>query len=147
MKIALGADHAGYEMKQKVKQLLERMGHNVVDYGTHSDESVDYPEYAVKVARAVSGNEADFGVTVCWTGNGMSMAANKINGIRSGLVINADMAKLSRAHNNANVLSLASKYIKEDELEQIVTTFLETEFEAGRHERRVDKMMETEKGK
>ena len=147
MKIALGADHAGYEMKQKVKQLLERMGHNVVDFGTHSDESVDYPEFGLKVARAVSGNEADFGVTVCWTGNGMSMAANKINGVRSGLVINADMAKLTRAHNNANVLSLASKYINSDELEAILRAFLETDFEGGRHERRVEKMMEAEKSK
>ncbi len=140
MKIAVGADHAGFAFKEKVKALLTRMGYEIVDVGTYSTESVDYPDFGVKVAKLVAGNGADFGVTVCMTGNGMNIAANKVKGIRSGLVLNSEMAQFTRAHNNANVMALSQKYTPEDQLEAILTAFINTPFEGGRHERRVEKI-------
>lgn len=146
MKIAVGSDHAGYEFKEKVKYLLQGFGHEVLDFGAHSTESVDYPDFGLKVARAVADGEADYGVAICWTGNGMSMAANKVKGIRAGLALSPEMAFLTRSHNNANVLTLAQKYTPESDLEEILKIFLTTEFEGGRHERRVKKLMAAEKG-
>lgn len=146
MKIAVGSDHAGYKMKEKVKEILKSRGIEVVDFGTDSEKSVDYPDYGLKVARAVAKGEVKYGITVCWTGNGMNMAANKVRGIRAGMALNPDMAFLTRSHNNANVLTLASKYVPEDLLEDIIRNFLETPFEGGRHERRVEKIEEAEKG-
>jgi ribose 5-phosphate isomerase B len=146
MKIAVGSDHAGYKMKEKVKEILKSRGIEVVDFGTNSEKSVDYPDYGLKVARAVAKGEVKYGITVCWTGNGMNMAANKVKGIRAGMALNPDMAFLTRSHNNANVLTLASKYIPEDLLEDIIRNFLETPFEGGRHERRVEKIEAAEKG-
>ncbi len=146
MKIAVASDHAGYEFKEKVKYILQGLGHEVLDFGAHSTESVDYPDFGLKAARAVADGEADYGVAVCWTGNGMSMAANKVKGIRAGLALSPEMALLTRSHNNANVLTLAQKYTPEEDLEEILKVFLTTEFEGGRHERRVQKLMEAEKG-
>lgn len=140
MKIAVGADHAGFAFKEKVKAVLTRLGHEVVDVGTFSTDSVDYPDFGVKVAKLVAGQQADLGVTVCMTGNGMNIAANKVKGIRSALVLNPEMAQFTRAHNNANVMALAQKYTPEAQLEEILTTFLNTPFEGGRHERRVEKI-------
>lgn len=144
MKLALGSDHAGLEFRLKVKGILERMGHEVVDFGTHSKDSCDYPDFGLKVAHAVVDGEVDYGVNVCWTGNGMQMAANKVRGARAGLALNPEMAYYARLHNNANVLTLAQKYTPEDKLEEILKTFLQTEFEGGRHDRRVQKMMDEE---
>ncbi|MDD5426968.1 MAG: ribose 5-phosphate isomerase B [candidate division Zixibacteria bacterium] len=144
MKVAVGSDHAGFKMKEKVKRLLQKRRVEVVDFGTNSEESVDYPDYGLKVARAVAGGEVDYGITVCWTGNGMNMTANKIRGVRAGLALNPDMAFLTRSHNNANVLTLASKYTPENQLEEIIKNFLETPFEGGRHQRRVDKITDAE---
>ncbi len=140
MKIAIGCDHAGLEYKEKAKKILTRLGHEVTDFGTNSKESVDYPDFGLKVARAVANGEADRGITVCWTANGMNMAANKIKGIRAGIALTPEMAYLTRSHNDANVLSLAQKFIPEDQLEEIVKTFLETEFEGGRHIARIEKI-------
>jgi len=105
MKIALGADHRGFELKKKIKIYLIDLGHQVTDFGTDSTESVDYPDFGFKVAESVAKGEADFGITFCWTGNGMNMVANKVKGIRSALCINEEMARLTRGHNDANVLA------------------------------------------
>jgi len=146
MKIAVGADHKGFAFKQKVKEILQRLGHEVLDFGTDSTESVDYPDYGLKVAEAVARGEVDYGITVCWSGNGMNIAANKVKGIRAGLALNPEMAHLTRLHNNANVLTLSSKFTPEHQLEQIVKAFLETEYEGGRHERRLEKIRKAEGG-
>lgn len=140
MKIAVGSDHAGFELKEKVKELLKAWGHEVVDFGTGSTESVDYPDYVLKVARAVVAGQVDRGVAVCWTGNGVTITANKVKGIRATLACNPDMAMLARAHNNSNVLTLSSKYLNQNQLEDILKVWLETEFEGGRHLRRLAKI-------
>lgn len=145
MKIAIAADHAGYEFKEKIKQILIKLGHEYIDLGTDSKESVDYPDYGIKAAQKVAGGEADYGITVCWTGNGMNMAANKVKGIRSGLAVNKEMAYLTRLHNDANMLAISQKFTPEDQLEEIVKTFLETEFEGGRHIKRIQKIQAAEK--
>jgi len=146
MKIAVGSDHAGIEMKDEVKAILQSLGHNIIDFGTDTKDSVDYPDYGLKVARAVASGEADRGVAVCWTGNGMTIAANKVKGIRATLCLNKDMAYYARFHNDSNVLTLSQKYIAEKDLESIVKTWLETSFEGGRHERRLRKISEAEEG-
>src|SRR3989337_3750035 len=116
MKIALGADHKRYPFKEKVKRFLQETGHQVKDFGTFSEESVDYPDFALKVAEAVSKGEAERGILFCWSGIGMSISANKVKGIRAALCLNEEMAKLSREHNDSNVLSLSAKFIGEEEL-------------------------------
>lgn len=144
MKVAIGCDHKGVEFKQKVRQILARFGHQVIDFGTDSKDPVDYPDYGLKVASAVARGDADYGITVCWTGNGMNIVANKVRGIRAGMALNVEMAYYTRSHNNANVLTLAQKYTPEDQLEEIVRTFLSTEFEGGRHISRLEKIKQTE---
>ncbi len=145
MKIALGADHKGFELKEKIKKYLTDLGHEITDFGTHSTESVDYPDFGFKVAESVANGQSDFGITVCWTGNGMNMVANKVKGIRSALCINEEMARLTRAHNNANVLALASKFVSEGQAKKIVDMWLSTEFEGGRHIPRLDRIKAYEK--
>ena len=144
MKVAIGSDHAGFEYKEKVKSILRQLGHEVMDFGTDTKVSVDYPDFGLKVAHAVADGQADRGITVCWTGNGMNMVANKVKGIRAGLAISPDMAYLTRYHNNANVMSLSQKWTPEEQLEEIVRTFLSTEFEGGRHIQRIDKITAAE---
>jgi len=144
MKIALAADHAGLEFKNKIKEILKKMGHEVIDLGTDSKDSVDYPDFGLKAAHLVADGKAERGVTVCWTGNGMNIAVNKVKGIRSGLAINKDMAYLTRFHNDANMLALSQKFTAEADLEAILKTFLETPFEGGRHQRRIQKIHEAE---
>ncbi|MCK4573295.1 MAG: ribose 5-phosphate isomerase B [candidate division Zixibacteria bacterium] len=145
MKVAVGSDHKGVYFKEKVKLILEQLGHEAVDFGTNSEESVDYPDYGLKVAHAVADGEADYGITICWTGNGMNIAANKVNGVRAGMALNVEMAYLTRLHNNANVMTLAGKYTPEDQLDEIVKTFLTTDFEGGRHIARVQKITDAER--
>jgi ribose 5-phosphate isomerase B len=142
MKISMGADHKGFELKEKVKQYLTKLGHEVIDFGTDSTESVDYPDFGFKVAESVAKGEADFGVVVCWTGNGMNITANKVKGIRSALCLDDEMAMLARAHNNANVLALASNFVWEEMAKKILDVWLATEFEGGRHARRLKKIEE-----
>ena len=146
MKVAVGADHKGFEFKQKVKQILARLGHKVVDFGTHSTEAVDYPDFGFKVAEAVVKGEVDYGITVCWTGNGMNIAVNKVKGIRAGMALSVDMALYTRLHNDANIMTLAAKYTPEDKLEEIIKVFLQTKFEGGRHIPRVEKIRQAEEG-
>ncbi len=140
MKIAIGADHAGFALKEKLKAALEAKGEQVVDFGTNSLESTDYPDYASKVAHSVSRGEFDRGILVCYTGVGMSIAANKVKGIRAALAYNEEEVQLTRAHNNSNVLAIGAKYNTPEEAEKLVNAFLETPFEGGRHERRVNKI-------
>ncbi len=140
MKIGLGADHKGYPYKEKVKNFLLETDHQVLDFGTFSEESVDYPDFAIKVADAVSKEEAERGILFCWSGIGMSISANKVKGVRAALCLNEEMAMLSRQHNDSNVLSLSAKFIREEELLKIVQTWLNTSFEGGRHQRRLDKI-------
>lgn len=140
MNVSLGADHRGFELKEKVKEYLTQLGHDVIDFGTDSAECVDYPDFAFKVAESVAEGQTDFGVTVCWTGNGMNMVANKVRGVRSALCLNEELARLTRAHNDANVLALASRFVSEELAKKILDVWLATEFEGGRHSRRLEKI-------
>lgn len=145
MRLAVGADHAGFALKEALKQVLERKGHQVVDFGAHGPESTDYPDFAAKVADAVRRREADRGILVCLTGTGMAMAANKIPGIRAALGVTPEWVRLSRAHNDANVLTLSARFTDAATAEQLADVFLETSFDGGRHERRLAKIAALEK--
>ena len=145
MRIALGADHAGYELKDKIKLHLQRKGFEVYDDGTNSGESVDYPDYARRVGEDVSRERADMGILVCGSGIGMAIAANKVPGIRAANVSSEYEAQMSREHNNANVLALGARILKEDTAFRIVDKWLSTQFAGGRHERRVEKITAIEK--
>src|SRR5882672_7496629 len=145
MKIALGADHAGYELKEKIKQHLAARGVSVDDQGTGSNASVDYPDFARKVAENVAARRADRGILVCGSGIGMAIAANKVVGVRAANVTSEYEAQMSREHNNANVLALGARIVKEDEALRIVDKWLATQFAGGRHELRVEKISKIEK--
>ena len=145
MKIAMGADHAGYQLKDKIKKHLQQQGIDVRDEGTSSVESVDYPDYARAVAHDVSQGRADLGILVCGSGIGMTIAANKVDGIRAANVRTEYEAQMSREHNNANVLALGARVIGDDDAVGIVDKWLATQFAGGRHERRVEKIMAIEK--
>lgn len=144
MKLALGADHAGYELKDHLAELLREEGHQVVDLGTNSAESVDYPYFGAAVGRAVAEGEAELGILVCGTGIGVGIAANKIRGIRAATCNDIYSARMARAHNDANVLTLGARIVGVGVAEEIVRAFVGTEFEGGRHGRRVDRMMALE---
>jgi ribose 5-phosphate isomerase B len=147
MKIALGADHAGFKMKQDIKEYLISKGLDVVDVGTYDGTiSTDYPDYAIKAAELVSKKEAEFGIVFCGTGLGVAMAANKVSGIRAVPIETVEFSKLSRQHNNANVLALSGRFIDIELNKKIVDVFLSTPFEGGRHERRTLKIGQYEKG-
>lgn len=137
MKIALGTDHAGFRLKEKVKQLLESLGHEVRDFGTFSEEPVDYPIFIHPAAQAAVSGECDRAIVFGGSGNGEAMAANKVRGVRCALCWNEEVARLSRQHNDANVLSLGERVIPEETALAVVRTWLTTEFEGGRHARRI----------
>ena len=139
-KIGLACDHAGFEYKEKIKVLLEEKGYEIVDFGCYSKESVDYPDFAHELANAVSINDCDLGIQFCGSGNGINMSANKHQKIRSALCWQVEIAKLARLHNNANICTMPARYISFDEVKKIVDVFLNTEFEGGRHKRRVNKI-------
>ena len=145
MKIALAADHAGFEEKEKIKETLDELGVEYTDMGTNSPDSVDYPDYARKVGEAVAAGEYDQGLLVCGSGTGMAIAANKVHGIRAAVAWNEEIARLARQHNNANVLSLAARYTSDEENKKIVKAWFSADFEGGRHERRVEKIEQIEK--
>jgi len=147
MKIAIGADHAGFELKESLRSQLQQAGHEVVDFGTDSLQSVDYPDFASKVAHDVANGDAERGILVCSTGVGMSMAANKVDGIRAALGTIPDEVQLTRRHNDANVLTLGARYLDTPKAMELVDVFLGTEFEGGRHARRVGKIAELENEK
>ena len=146
MRLAIGADHAGFPLKEALKEALRRKGHEVEDLGTASAESTDYPDYAGAVGEAVRRGEADRGILVCLTGTGMAMAANKIPGVRAAVGVTPEWVRLSRAHNDANVLTLGANFTDAATAEELADVFLQTEFDGGRHQRRVDKIRSLEKG-
>jgi len=138
--IGLASDHAGFAMKQYIKTLLADKGLEYIDYGTDSEESCDYPDYAHALARGIEKGEVEIGIGLCGSGEGMAITLNKHPQIRAGLVWNNDVARLIRQHNNANVLVLPARFINDEQASQFIDTFLETPFEGGRHERRVNKI-------
>ena len=142
MKIAIGADHAGFALKERLRERLAAAGHELADFGTHSEESTDYPDYAQRVAAAVAAGEAARGLLVCGSGIGMAMAANRFRGVRAAAINDLFSARLAREHNDANVLALGSRIVAPALAEAILDLFLETAFAGGRHERRVKKMDE-----
>jgi ribose 5-phosphate isomerase B len=145
MKVAIGADHAGFESKERIKQHLSARGHSVLDMGTGSKESTDYPQYGFKVAEAVRDGAADRGVLICDSGNGIAIAANKVEGIRAAIAVNPWQAEMSRRHNDANVLVLGSALTSPSEEAAILDAWFAAEFEGGRHARRVDQITDYER--
>lgn len=147
MKIAIASDHRGFEFKKRVISTLTHLGHKVTDFGTATDsESVDYPDYGIKAARAVGAGECDRGILICGTGIGMSLVANKVRGVRAAVCHNLYTVEMSRRHNDSNVLCIGADVVNEDILEQKVKLWLETPFEGGRHARRVGKIVDVENG-
>ncbi|MRS12194.1 MAG: ribose 5-phosphate isomerase B [Actinobacteria bacterium] len=144
MRIFLGADHAGFELKEHVRRWLMASGYEVTDVGTDGEASVDYPDFARLVAEAVGRRDADFGVLVCGTGLGMAIAANKVPGVRAVPVSDPEIARMSRLHNDANVIALPGRHIAPETAEAVLQAFLTTDFEGGRHQRRLDKIRELE---
>ncbi len=140
MKIAIGNDHAGTGYKNQIINYLESEGYSVQNFGTNSNDSVDYPDFIHPVAEAVSENNVDFGIIVCGSGNGASMTANKHQKVRSALCWTKEIAALAREHNDANILSIPARFTSEPQAVEMVKTFLETPFQGGRHQRRVDKI-------
>ena len=139
--IGIASDHAGYELKQKLKLYLESKGFTVKDFGSYSPESADYPDFAHSLASSVERGECDIGITLCGSGNGISMAANKHEGIRSAICWKPEVAKVAKSHNNANICALPARFVDYEEAVDIIDMFLKTEFEeGGRHERRIKKI-------
>lgn len=145
MKIALGADHAGYLLKDSVRQYVAERGHQVIDEGTNTSDSVDYPDYALKVAEDVATGRAERGILVCGSGIGMAITANKVRGIRAANISNDYEAQMSREHNNLNVLTLGARILDEASALHIVQIWLDTPFSGGRHSARLEKIHEIEK--
>lgn len=140
MIIPIASDHAGFEAKEKVKKILEELGHMPVDFGTHSDDSVDYADFAVQVAEKIDEGEHEKGILLCGSGQGMCMTANKFKNVRAALVYDDDSARLTREHNNANVLCLPGRQLSDEQLKKFVQKWLKTNFDGGRHERRINKI-------
>ncbi len=146
MKIAVGSDHRGYDVKRRLVALLHQLGHEVLDVGPESSDSVDYPDFAFQVGRAVVEGRAERGILVCGTGIGMCIAANKVPGVRAAPCHDSITAEMSRRHNNANVLCLSADLLGDELIDRMVRIWLETQFEGGRHARRVDKIAKFEEG-
>lgn len=144
MKIALGCDHGGYDLKQHVIKVLERLGHEVEDFGCHSKESCDYPDFGAAAAKAVASGKCDRGIVICTTGIGISIAANKVSGIRCAHCADCLQAEMTRRHNDANMMAIGAGFTGPNMAERMVEVFLSTEFEGGRHAKRVAKVMALE---
>jgi ribose 5-phosphate isomerase B len=142
MKIGFAADHAGYQLKSYLIELVKSRGVETVDFGTNSTESVDYPDFAHPLAIAVENGKVDCGIALCGAGNGISITLNKHQAIRAALCWNTEIAALARKHNNANICSIPARFVSTEDAVDIVETFLSTEFEGGRHQKRIDKMKE-----
>lgn len=140
MIIPIASDHAGYPAKVETKKILEDLGYMTIDFGTHSEASVDYPDYAIQVAKAVSSGEYEKGVLICGSGQGMCMTANKLKHVRAALVWNPELASLAVQHNNANILCLPGRFLTTDEIRKIIESWTKASFEGGRHQNRVDKI-------
>ena len=147
MKIAVAADHGAYELKEAIKKHLEEKGIEYKDYGCFSKESVDYPRYAYLAASAVAEKECDFGIICCTTGLGVSMAANKVKGIRAAVCTNEMLAEMTRRHNNANVICMGQNVVSQELAFRMIDIFLSTDFEGGRHQRRINLLTDIENGK
>lgn len=145
MKIAIGSDHVGYPLKLKISEYLEAQGHQVHDYGTNSEERTDYPIYGKRVADAVAGGEYERGVLICGTGVGISITANKVDGIQAVVCSEPYSARLARSHNNANILAFGARVVGQSMAEMILDEFLKTEFEGGRHQNRLDMIRDVER--
>ena len=145
MKIAIGADHAGFSLKEQLRRKLSEEGYEVADFGTDSAASCDYPDFAQAVGRDVAQGQSDRGILVCSTGIGMAMAANKVDGVRAAPAESDDEVKMTREHNDANVLTLGARYLDENRAMELIDIFLKTEFAGGRHARRVAKIAQLEK--
>ena len=146
MKISLGADHGAYHLKEAIKKHLEEKGIEYIDFGCFSTESVDYPRYAYTAAKAVADGKCDFGIICCTTGLGVSMAANKVNGIRAAVCTSEKLAEMTRRHNNANVLCMGQSVVNEELAFSMTDIFLSTEFDGGRHQRRINLLTDIENG-
>lgn len=144
MKIGIGSDHGGFELKEYIKEYLDKEGISYIDYGTNSLDSVDYPDYGEKVAKAVVSKEVDRAIVICGTGIGISIACNKVKGIRCALCGDTYSARMSREHNNANILALGGRVVGRDLAIEIVSIWLKSEFAGGRHEKRIEKISEIE---
>ena len=140
MVIAIGCDHAGYELKEKVKARMTAAGHKMIDVGTNSTESVDYPAYGHAVGRAVASGSAERGIAICGSGIGISIACNKVPGVRAALCTSTEMAEMCRRHNNANVICMGARMISEELAYAMIDTWMTTEFEGGKHERRINEL-------
>ncbi len=140
MEIAIAADHAGYHLKDTIKEYLKSKGHQIKDFGTDSDQSCDYPDYAHPLAKAINDGTYKLGILICGSANGVNITANKHQNVRSALCWNVEVAKLARQHNNANVVALPSRFISKEEAIEIVEAFITTDFEGGRHANRVNKI-------
>ncbi|MEX0660189.1 MAG: ribose 5-phosphate isomerase B [Balneolaceae bacterium] len=140
MIVPIASDHAGYDAKEQAIKILKNLGHEPLDFGTHSPDSVDYPDYAIQVAENINSGENELGILICGSGQGMCMTANKFPKVRGALVYSTQSAKMTRLHNNANVLCLPGRELSEQQLREIITEWLSTQFEGGRHERRVNKI-------
>jgi ribose 5-phosphate isomerase B len=138
--IAIGSDHAGYDYKEDLISFLEAKGLAFTDFGTHNKDSVDYPDYAHPVSEAVEKNDAAFGILICGSANGVAITANKHQGVRAAVCWGEELAKLSREHNNANIICIPARFVREGDAEKMVNVFIATEFEDGRHGKRVDKI-------
>ena len=145
MKIAIGNDHTAIEMKEIIKEFVEGKGYEVIDLGTNSTESCDYPVYGEKVGRAVAGGEADLGIAICGTGVGISIAANKVNGVRAAVCSDTATARLVKEHNNANIIAFGARIVGTELAKDIVKAYLDAEFQGGRHQTRIDMIHEIEK--
>jgi len=145
VRIVIGSDHGGYTLKKAIIKHLEEKGYEVIDVGTYSEESVDYPDFAKKAAKMISQKKVDRGILICKTGIGMSIAANKIKGIRAANVNYIYTAKLSRKHNDANIITIGSQILKPEKAIKIIESWLSTEFEGGRHRKRIEKILKLEK--
>ena len=140
MKLAIGNDHAGSDLKKKIVNLLKDQNIEVVNYGTDQNESVDYPDFAHPVGKAIQENIVDLAIVICGSGNGVNMVVNKYSKVRSALCWNTELAALARSHNNANILAIPARFVSEDVAIEMVNTFLTTTFEGGRHQNRVEKI-------
>lgn len=146
-KVAIASDHAGYQAKESIKRLLDELGLTYEDYGTQSEDSVDYPDYAARIGEAVARGEAERGILVCGSGIGMEIAANKVPGVRAALAWNEETARLARQHNDVNVIAVGARTTASDVILQIIRVFLSTDFDGGRHAHRVNKITQLEQKK
>ena len=140
MKISIAADHAGFRLKEHIKEYLTKKGYSIIDLGTHHSDKTDYPDYAHPLALSVENKESEFGISICGSGNGINMTVNKHQGIRSALCWDIEIAELARRHNNANVCALPARFISDDLADKILDKFLSTPFDGGRHQIRIEKI-------